>query len=93
MCRARIYADLTSRDGSARAVSESISHQNQTVRIVERKRPNQDAFNEREDCGRSTDAQGHCEDDGKGKARRLTQLAKCHLEILCGREHSSSAEV
>ena len=64
----RVGSDLAGGDGSVRAASQVISQQNEAVGIAERKRTQQDAFDEREDRGGGADAQGQGEDDGQGEA-------------------------
>ena len=67
-----------------------ISQQNEAVGILERKRAQEDAFDEREDRGGGADAKRQREDDGQGESRRLAQLAQCEAEILCERVHAPS---
>jgi hypothetical protein len=67
-----------------------ISQQNEAVRIAEWERPKEDSFDEREDRGGGSDAQGQSEDGDKREAGCLAYLAKCEAEILCGRVHASS---
>src|ERR1700687_5717913 len=88
--RARVRCDLMSSDGNDRTTSQVISQQNKSLGIIERKRAEQDAFDEREDGGGGTDAHGKGEDDGEGEAGCLAQLTKCESEILCERVHASS---
>ena len=65
----RIRANFAGSDGSVRAGSQVISEQNQAVRIVERERAQQDAFDERKDSGGSADAESPDEHNGQGEHR------------------------
>ncbi len=81
--------DLTGSDPDFQAGSQVITQQNQPVGILERKRPQQDAFDQREDRGGCADTQGQGEDHGQAKAGCLAQLAKGEAEILCEDVHAS----
>ena len=67
-----------------------ISQQDKPVRITERERTQENAFDEREDCRGGANAQSQGEDNCQGEPRRFLQLAKCEAEILCQRVHKSS---
>ena len=61
---ARVYADFTRSHGSPRATSQVISQLDESIGILEWKRPQQDAFDERVNRGGGADAQDQREHDG-----------------------------
>ena len=67
-----------------------ISQQNQPVRIAERQRPQQDAFDEREDRRDSAHAESKSKYNRQGKTGRLQQLSNCESEIPRDCVHASS---
>ena len=87
---ARVGFDLTGSDPNFQAGSQVISQQNEAVGIPERKRPQQDTFDQREDRGGCADTEGQGEDHGQGEAGCLAQLATGGAEILCQCVHASS---
>src|SRR5271169_758181 len=86
----RISADLTGRNGKVRIVPQMISEQNEAFRVAEWEWTQQDAFDQRKDRRRSSDAESQSENDGQSEARCFPQLANCEAEILRERVHTYS---
>jgi hypothetical protein len=68
-----------------------IAQQNEAVRFGERKRTQQNPFDEREHCGDCADAQRQRQHNRQAETRRFDKLAKCEAEILHERVHESSS--
>jgi hypothetical protein len=64
-----------------------ISQQYQSVSVGERKRTQQDAFDERKDRRRGSNANCQGENDSQGEAWRFAQLTKREADILRDRVH------
>jgi hypothetical protein len=59
-----------------------VSQQNESIGVLEWKRPQQDTLDERKDSGSGPDAQRQRENDDQGESRCLPQLAKCEAKLL-----------
>jgi hypothetical protein len=64
-----------------------VAEEDESIGMVERKRAQENAFDEREDGGGGADSQRQGENDRRGKARRLEELAQRQAQIV-GESHS-----
>ncbi len=60
---------------------QTVADADETIRIVEGQRAQQDAFDEREDGGGGADAEGEREHDRERETGSAAQLAQCEAQV------------
>ncbi len=86
----RVTEDVARGDGSPDPIADVVTQDHEPTRIGERKRTEQNSFNQRKHSCCGADAQGHRHNDREGKSRRLSQLANCVANTLHHAAHPSS---